>query len=82
MPRFGGGHRRVDSLIGQRIRLFRHASGIPAEYMARVSGMDVSEYASRELGEARFKTAELHEIAKALKVQLTDIFGVLADPVD
>ncbi|WP_291161061.1 hypothetical protein [Hyphomicrobium sp.] len=50
--------------------------------MARVSGMDVGDYASRELGEVRFKTTELHEIAKALKVRLTDIFGILADPVD
>lgn len=82
MPRLGGGYRRVDSLIGQRIRLFRHASGISAEDMARVCGMDVGDYASRELGEARFKTAELYEIAKALKVRLTDIFGVLGDPVD
>jgi transcriptional regulator with XRE-family HTH domain len=82
MPRFRGGYRRVDLLIGQRIRLFRHASGISAEYMARISGLDVSDYASRELGEDRFKTAELYEIAKALKVRLTDILGVLAEPVD
>jgi transcriptional regulator with XRE-family HTH domain len=82
MRRLGGGYRRGDLLIGQRIRLFRHASGISAEYMARISGLDVGDYASRELGEARFKTAELYEIAKALKVRLTDIFGVLADAVN
>jgi len=82
MPRSVVGNRRVDTLIGQRIRLFRHASGISAEDMARVAGMDVGNYASRELGEARFKAAELHEIAKALKVRLTDIFGVLGDPVN
>ena len=46
--------------------------------MARVSGLDIGEYASRELGEARFKTGELYEIGKALKVRMTDILGVIA----
>lgn len=82
MPRWFRGHRRVDILIGQRIRLFRHASGISAEDMARVSGLDIGEYASRELGEARFKTCELYEIGKALKVRMTDILGVIANTVD
>ncbi|WP_156150847.1 helix-turn-helix domain-containing protein [Hyphomicrobium sp. 99] len=85
MPRSFGGYRRTDILIGQRIRLFRHASGISAEDMARVSGLDIGDYASRELGEARFKTAELYEIGKALKVRLADIFGsigAVGDTVD
>ncbi len=81
MPRSLGGYRRVDILIGQRVRLFRHASGITAEDMARVAGLDVGDYASRELGEARFKAGELYEIARALKVRLTDIFAAIADPV-
>ncbi|MBN9246865.1 helix-turn-helix transcriptional regulator [Hyphomicrobium sp.] len=82
MPRSFRSHRRGDILIGQRIRLFRHASGISAEEMARVSGLDIGEYASCELGEARFKTAELYEIGKALKVRLTDIVGVIGSTVD
>ncbi|HET6388303.1 helix-turn-helix transcriptional regulator [Hyphomicrobium sp.] len=81
MPRLLGGYRRVDILIGQRVRLFRHASGISAEAMARVAGLDVGEYASRELGEARFKAGELYEIARVLKVRLTDIFAAIAEPV-
>ena len=82
MPRSFRGHRRGDILIGQRIRLFRHASGISAEDMARVSRLDIGEYASCELGEARFKAAELYEIGKALKVRLTDILGVIHNTVD
>ncbi|MBS0238153.1 MAG: hypothetical protein JSS54_00865 [Proteobacteria bacterium] len=50
--------------------------------MARVSGLDIGEYASRELGEARFKSCELYEICKALKVRMTDILGVIANTVD
>jgi len=50
--------------------------------MARVSRLDIGEYASCELGEARFKAAELYEIGKALKVRLTDILGVIHNTVD
>jgi transcriptional regulator with XRE-family HTH domain len=82
MPRSVVGYRRIDKLIGQRIRLLRHASGISAEEMAQISGMEIGEYASCELGEARFSAAQLFEIARGLKVNLTDIYSVLGVVAD
>jgi transcriptional regulator with XRE-family HTH domain len=82
MPRSVVGYRRIDTLIGQRIRLLRHASGISAQEMAQASGMEIGDYASCEMGESRFAAAELFDIAKTLKVNLTDIYGVLGDAVD
>lgn len=77
MPHPTAGYQKADTLIGQRIRLLRHASGIPAQEMARLSGMEISDYASCEMGEARFTATQLFEIAKGLKVNLSDIFGAL-----
>ena len=73
---------KADALIGQRIRLLRHASGISAQEMARISGMEISDYASCEIGEARYSATELFEIARGLKVGLSDIFGVLRNASD
>jgi transcriptional regulator with XRE-family HTH domain len=77
MPRSAQDYLKTDALIGQRIRLLRHACGISAAEMAWISGMDIGDYARCEIGESRFTTAMLSEIARALKVNMRDIVGVL-----
>lgn len=60
-------------LIAERIRNMREILDLTPEEVAVKSGMSLKEYLAYEAGESDFSFSHLHNIAKALGIDITDL---------
>jgi len=70
----------VDTLIGNRLRTLRAASGLSTKDMAEAAKIPVEEYSLSERGERRLRAHELFRVAAKLNVGMSDVLSVLQRP--
>lgn len=64
----------TDRYIGERIKEFRKAAGMPQVGLGALVGISYNQVHKIEEGTNRVPAARLHELAKALDRPITDFF--------
>lgn len=62
--------------VGRRIRQFRQDAGLSQEALAELIGVSFQQVQKYESGHTTLNILKLQQIADALKVQISDFFGV------
>ena len=62
--------------VGRRIRQFRQDAGLSQEALAELVGVSFQQVQKYESGHTTLNILKLQHIADALKVQVSDFFGV------
>jgi transcriptional regulator with XRE-family HTH domain len=65
--------------VGRKIRSLREALNLSQETMAQGAGLDRAYYGGIERGERNVSTLNLIEIARALNVEVGDLFPKIAE---
>ncbi|CAM4344183.1 transcriptional regulator with XRE-family HTH domain [Paenibacillus endophyticus] len=67
-------------IIGENIRLVRQKRGLSQEQLALLAGMNTSYIGQIERGEKNPTVKTLEKIAKALDINITDLFSLQDSP--
>ena len=65
----------IKSLVGKEIRKLRNQKGYSQEAFSKVCGLDRTYIANVELGKRNISIVNLHKIAAALEVSLSELFA-------
>lgn len=71
----GNMDKQILSKFGQRVRKLRKEKGMSQEQLADVAGIERSYMGTIERGERNPTLLKINQIAKALKLSLSDLFS-------
>ena len=64
----------ITAKIGNRIRELRTQTGLSQEKFAQKIGMDITYFASVELGKRNISIVNIEKIANGLEISLSELF--------